>query len=90
MKRENLEQAQSLIEKASQIEYILQRINDKSDFSTKWDWIPAALNLKYLSEITLTPEEEMSMSALKDAMTAILERAAERTLASINNRIDEL
>lgn len=92
MKRENLEKAQNAIEQARKIEYVLDRINNPNpDFdTTDWDWEPKNVNRDYVRQIllNLTDHEEKCLKELKGAMTQILKKSAERTLADINAEIE--
>ena len=94
MKRENLEKSQDLIDQALKIEYVIGRINNfaTDSLDNKWDWQPAYLNRDYAKLIIrrLTAEEEDCLQALKDAMTAIFKKAAERALKEINNEIESM
>lgn len=92
MKRENLKIAQNAIEQAQKIEYVLDRINnpDSNVVGGRFDWSPDHINRDYIRQImlNLTEDEEVCLNELKGAMTTILRKAAERTLANINAEIE--
>lgn len=94
MKKENLERAQKTIEQTRMVEYVLERINNSNPdcLERKFDWEPAYINTSYVQLIlrNLTDDEEKCLSELKGAMTIILKKAAERTLAELNNEITEM
>lgn len=75
-------------EAAKRVREVLEKFHD--EIGEGFDWQPAYINSDFVKQVllNLTSDEETCLKELKGAMTAIIKKAAERTLADINAEIE--